>query len=119
MITFEETPSYQMITFLILLILFLIHLDNRLASSSMRLCVYASMRLCVYASMRLCVYASMRLCVYRATELHNYTPTELRVHTQTVGKKRAPRKALFEFSLSSVEMPNAHRPPRYACQSIS
>ena len=74
MITFEETPSYQMITFLILLILFLIHLDNRLASSSMRLCVYAS----------------MRLCVYRATELHNYTPTELRVHTQTVGKKRAP-----------------------------
>lgn len=98
MITFEETPSYQMITFLILLILlilFLIHLDNRLASSS------------------------MRLCVYRATELHNYTPTELRVHTQTVGKKRAPRKALFEFSLSSVEMPNAHRPPRYACQSIS
>ena len=48
MITFEETPSYQMITFLILLILFLIHLDNRLASSSMRLCVYASMRLQSY-----------------------------------------------------------------------
>ena len=75
MITFEETPSYQMITFLILLILFLIHLDNRLASSSMRLCVYASMRLCVYASMRLCVYASMRLCVYASMRLQSYRAT--------------------------------------------
>ena len=58
MITFEETPSYQMITFLILLILFLIHLDNRLASSSMRLCVYASTELPSYITTRLlnCVF---------------------------------------------------------------
>ena len=74
MITFEETPSYQMITFLILLILFLIHLDNRLASPSMRLCVYAA----------------MYLRAYRATELHSYTSTELRAHMQTVDKKERP-----------------------------
>ena len=55
----------------------------------------------------------------KATELHNYTPTELRAYTQTGGKKRAPRKALFEFSLNSVAMPNAHRPARYACRSTS
>lgn len=55
----------------------------------------------------------------KATEPHNYTPTELRAYTQTGGKKRAPRKALFEFSLNSVAMPNAHRPARYACRSTS
>lgn len=47
MITFEEIPSYQMITFLILLLIhLLIHLDSRLAISSMRLCAYAPMYLC-------------------------------------------------------------------------
>ena len=51
-IAFEETPSYQMITFLILLlILFLIHLDSR------------------YGNL---VYVSMCLQSYRATLLHAY-----------------------------------------------
>ena len=63
--------------------------------------------------------AAKRADAAKATELHNYTPTELRAYTQTGGKKRAPRKALFEFSLNSVAMPNAHRPARYACRSTS
>ena len=58
-IAFEDTPSYQMTAFLILLILFLIHLDNRLASSSMRLCVYVPTELPSYITARLlnCVLA--------------------------------------------------------------
>ena len=58
MITFEEIPSYQIITFLILLILFLIHLDNRFASSSMRLCIYVPIELPSYITARLlnCVF---------------------------------------------------------------
>lgn len=58
MITFGEIPSYKMITFLILLILFLIHLDNRLAGSSMRLCIYAPTELPSYITARLlnCVF---------------------------------------------------------------
>lgn len=63
--------------------------------------------------------AAKRADAAKATELHNYTPTELRAYTQTGGKKRAPRKALFEFCLNSVAMPNAHRPARYACRSTS
>ena len=54
MIASEEIPSYQMITFLILLFLLLIHLDNRLAISSMRLYIYVP------------------------TELHDYKATQLR-----------------------------------------
>lgn len=53
MITFEEIPSYQMTAFLILLILFLIHLDNRLAISSMRLYIYVPTELPSYITTRL------------------------------------------------------------------
>ena len=69
-ITFEETPSYQMITFLILLILFLIHLDNRLASSSMSLCIYVPTELPSYITARLlsCVYTCRPLTKKSAPE---------------------------------------------------
>lgn len=69
-IAFEETPSYQMITFLILLILFLIRLDNRLAISSMRLCIYVPTGLPSYIATRLlsCEYTCRPLTKKSAPE---------------------------------------------------